>query len=158
MTLHNFRTQGAFLISAVRKAGATRFIRIRSLAGEPLKLRHGLTGSLTVLLDDGTPARTRDLGDGTLAIDLPENREVLVHCGARPDLVIPPVTVSEPGRARRGACRSDRTTPPGTGEPPCGDRAVQSIEGTLPERCRRIRAASAARVLRARGDGLEFGQ
>ncbi|MFC5218178.1 glycosyl hydrolase family 95 catalytic domain-containing protein [Streptomyces coerulescens] len=99
VTLHDFRTQGAFLISAVRKAGVTRFIRIRSLAGEPLHLRHGLTGRLTVLLDDGTPARTRDLGDGTLAIDLPKGREVLVHAGARPDLVIAPVAVAEPGPA-----------------------------------------------------------
>ncbi|MFD7278685.1 Tat pathway signal sequence domain protein [Streptomyces sp. NPDC059862] len=99
VTLHDFRTQGAFLVSAVRKAGATRFIRIRSLAGEPLKLRHGLSGTLTVLLDDGTPARTQDLGDGTLAIDLPRGREVLVHSGSQPDLVIGPVAVSEPGPA-----------------------------------------------------------
>ncbi|MGW3729129.1 glycosyl hydrolase family 95 catalytic domain-containing protein [Streptomyces sp. NPDC000851] len=99
VTLHDFRTQGAFLVSAVRTAGATRFIRIRSLAGEPLKLRHGLSGTLTVLLDDGTPARTQDLGDGTLAIDLPRGREVLVHSGSRPDLVIGPVAVSEPGPA-----------------------------------------------------------
>ncbi|RZB14018.1 Tat pathway signal sequence domain protein [Streptomyces sp. F001] len=99
VTLHDFRTQGAFLVSAVRTAGATRFIRIRSLAGEPLKLRHGLSGTLTVLLDDGTPARTQDLGDGALAIDLPRGREVLVHSGSRPDLVIGPVAVSEPGPA-----------------------------------------------------------
>ncbi|CAM5573840.1 hypothetical protein SPURM210S_07562 [Streptomyces purpurascens] len=99
LTLHDFRTQGAFLVSAVRAAGKTRFIRIRSLAGEPLKLKHGLGGRLTVLLDDGRPAHTRDLGDGVLSIDLPKGREVLVHSGSRPDLVIAPVTVSEPGPA-----------------------------------------------------------
>ncbi|MFI5793758.1 glycosyl hydrolase family 95 catalytic domain-containing protein [Streptomyces sp. NPDC051677] len=99
VTLHDFRTQGAFLVSAVRKAGKTRFIRIRSLAGEPLKLRHGLTGALTVLLDDGSPARTHALPDGALAIDLPKGREVLVHSGSRPDLVVAPVAVSEPGPA-----------------------------------------------------------
>ncbi|MFC9426234.1 Tat pathway signal sequence domain protein [Streptomyces sp. NPDC056987] len=97
VTLHDFRTQGAFLVSAVRKAGVTRFIRVKSLAGEPLKLKHGLTGTLTVLLDDGTPARTQDLGNGTLAITVPKGREVLVHSGARPDLVIAPVAISEPG-------------------------------------------------------------
>ncbi|MFE3825455.1 Tat pathway signal sequence domain protein [Streptomyces sp. NPDC059092] len=99
VTLHDFRTQGAFLVSAVREAGVTRFIRVRSLAGEPLKLKHGLTGTLTVLLDDGTPARTEDLGNGTLAITVPKGREVLVHSGARPDLVIAPVGISEPGTA-----------------------------------------------------------
>lgn len=52
-----------------------------------------------MLLDDGSPARTQDLGDGTLAIDLPRGREVLVHSGTRPDLVIEPVAVCEPGPA-----------------------------------------------------------
>ncbi|MFF9037985.1 Tat pathway signal sequence domain protein [Streptomyces sp. NPDC014892] len=99
VTLHDFRTQGAFLVSAVRKGGTTRFIRIRSLAGEPLRLRHGLSGRLTVLLDDGTPARTQDLGDGTLGIELPKGREVLVHSGARPDLFVAPVDISAPGAA-----------------------------------------------------------
>lgn len=99
VTLHDFRAQGAFLVSAVRKAGATRFIRIRSLAGEPLQVRHGLSGRLTVLLDDGSPARTHDLGGGVLSIDLPKGREVLIHSGSRPDLVIAPVAVSEPGAA-----------------------------------------------------------
>ncbi|WSQ14545.1 Tat pathway signal sequence domain protein [Streptomyces sp. NBC_01231] len=97
VTLHDFRTQGAFLVTAVRKKGTTRFVRIRSLAGEPLTLRHGLSGRLTVLLDDGSPARTHDLGDGLLSIDLPRGREVLIHSGSRPDLDIAPVTVSEPG-------------------------------------------------------------
>ncbi|MEU5770962.1 Tat pathway signal sequence domain protein [Streptomyces asoensis] len=99
VTLHDFRTEGAFLVSAVRTAGRTRFVRIRSLAGEPLSVRHGLTGRLTVLLDDGTTATTRDLGDGVLFVDLPKGREVLIHAGTRPDLVIAPVAVSEPGAA-----------------------------------------------------------
>ncbi|WP_206189675.1 glycosyl hydrolase family 95 catalytic domain-containing protein [Streptomyces griseoruber] len=99
VTLHGFRTEGAFLVSAVREAGVTRFVRVRSLAGEPLKVRHGLSGRLTVLLDDGSPARTHDLGDGTLGIDLPQGREVLIHSGTRPDLVIAPVPVSAPGAA-----------------------------------------------------------
>ncbi|MCQ9134222.1 glycosyl hydrolase family 95 catalytic domain-containing protein [Streptomyces hilarionis] len=99
LTLHDFRTQGAFLVSAVRTAGRTRFVRIRSLAGEPLKVKHGLVGRLTALLDDGSPARTHDLGDGVLSVDLPRGREVLIHSGSRPDLVIAPVAVAEPGAA-----------------------------------------------------------
>ncbi|MER6417943.1 Tat pathway signal sequence domain protein [Streptomyces sp. NPDC001137] len=100
VTLHDFRTQGAFLVSAVRAKGVTRFVRVRSLAGEPLELRHGLPeGRLTALLDDGRPAHTRTTSDGTLAIDLPKGREVLLYTGERPDLVIAPVAVSEPGAA-----------------------------------------------------------
>jgi alpha-L-fucosidase 2 len=100
VTLHDFRTQGAFLVSAVRTRGVTRFVRVRSLAGEPLTLRHGLpAGRLTAVLDDGRPAHTRTASDGTLAVDLPKGREVLLYTGERPDLVIAPVGVSEPGEA-----------------------------------------------------------
>lgn len=35
----DLRTEGAFLVSAVRKGGKTSFIRIKSLAGEPCILR-----------------------------------------------------------------------------------------------------------------------
>ncbi|MFK4221974.1 glycosyl hydrolase family 95 catalytic domain-containing protein [Streptomyces sp. NPDC019890] len=99
VTLHDFRTQGAFLVSAVREGGVTRFVRVKSLAGEPLRLRHGLPAGVepTALLDDGTPARVEDVGGGTLAIEVPKGREVLVYGGECPDLVIAPVE-SEPGR------------------------------------------------------------
>ncbi|WP_202918167.1 glycosyl hydrolase family 95 catalytic domain-containing protein [Streptomyces cavernae] len=101
VTLHDFRTQGAFLVSAVRTGGVTRFVRVRSLAGEPLVLRHGLTGGpVTAVLDDGRPARTRVIDDTTVSIDLPKGREVLLYAGDRqPDLVIAPVPVSEEGAA-----------------------------------------------------------
>jgi hypothetical protein len=42
VTLHDFRTQGAFLVSASRTSGVTRFVRVRSLAGEPCKLKPGI--------------------------------------------------------------------------------------------------------------------
>ena len=40
---HNLRTEGAFLVSAARKEGETQWIRIRSLAGEPLVLQTDMT-------------------------------------------------------------------------------------------------------------------
>ncbi|MBO3748462.1 carbohydrate-binding protein [Streptosporangiaceae bacterium NEAU-GS5] len=43
VTLHDFRVQGAFLVSAVRSGGATRWVRLRSLAGEVCRLKHGMT-------------------------------------------------------------------------------------------------------------------
>ncbi len=42
VTLHDFRTEGAFLVSASRTGGVTRFVRVRSLAGEPLRVRPGI--------------------------------------------------------------------------------------------------------------------
>ncbi len=40
---HNLRTEGAFLVSAERKGGETKWIRIESLAGEPLVLQTDMT-------------------------------------------------------------------------------------------------------------------
>ncbi|MEV8421252.1 glycoside hydrolase family 95-like protein [Streptomyces niveus] len=40
--IHNLRTQGAFMVSARRDGGRTEYVRVRSLAGEPLKLAHSL--------------------------------------------------------------------------------------------------------------------
>ncbi|WP_211270975.1 glycosyl hydrolase family 95 catalytic domain-containing protein [Streptomyces yerevanensis] len=98
VTLHDFRTQGAFLVSAVRKGGVTRFVRVRSLAGERLEIRHGLTGgAVTAVLDDGSRARTHTTDDGTLVIELAKGREVLLYAGERPELDIAPVALSEPG-------------------------------------------------------------
>jgi alpha-L-fucosidase 2 len=51
VTLHDFLAQGAFLVTAVRSGGVTRFVRLRSLAGEPCRVRPGITpgGASTTL-------------------------------------------------------------------------------------------------------------
>lgn len=52
---------------------------------------------MTAVLDDGRPARTHTTDDGTLSVELPKGREVLLYVGERPDLVIAPVSPSETG-------------------------------------------------------------
>jgi len=92
VTLHHFRTEGAFLVTAVRRGGVTRFVQVRSLAGEPCRLRTGIAGPLTV-----RGASWRDAGDGTIEIDLPRGATALIHrSGPRPDLTIAPVRVTTP--------------------------------------------------------------
>jgi hypothetical protein len=57
VTLHDFLTQGAFLVSAARSGGVTRFVRLRSLAGEPCRVRPGLAAggtSVVVQAETGT--------------------------------------------------------------------------------------------------------
>jgi alpha-L-fucosidase 2 len=85
LTLHNFRTQGAFLASAVRRGGATAFVRVKSLAGAPCRLRHSIAGDVVV-----SGARHRDLGGGVIELDLRAGEEAIVYTG-RPDFVIAPV-------------------------------------------------------------------
>ncbi|MGP4007502.1 glycosyl hydrolase family 95 catalytic domain-containing protein [Streptomyces sp. 4N124] len=97
VTLHDFRTQGAFLVSAVRRGGRTRWVRVRSLAGEPCRVRHSLSGRVTVAGIGGPAPDWRDLGDGVVELDMPQGAEALIHpAGHRPELRIAPVPISAP--------------------------------------------------------------
>jgi alpha-L-fucosidase 2 len=94
VTLDDFRTQGAFLVSAVRRNGSTSFVKVHSLAGEPCRVRTGIPGPLTV---SGGHARWRTLPNGDVEIDLPRGAEVVIHKrGQGPDLTIAPVRVTTP--------------------------------------------------------------
>jgi alpha-L-fucosidase 2 len=99
VTLHDFRTEGAFLVSAVRKGGTTRFVRVRSEAGAPCRLKPGIAGPLKVRGNRGRP-RWRDLGGGVIEIELRRGEEAVVYqAGTRPDLTIAPVAVTTPGKS-----------------------------------------------------------
>ncbi len=99
VTLHDFRTEGAFAVSAVRRRGKTSFVRVRSLAGAPCRLRHGLAGRVTVRALHGRDPAWRDVGGGEIEMDLPRGSEVVVYSGRCPDLVIAPVRVTKPAPA-----------------------------------------------------------
>ncbi|WP_222598511.1 glycosyl hydrolase family 95 catalytic domain-containing protein [Lentzea tibetensis] len=93
VTLHNVKTEGAFRISAVRKAGKTVFVRVKSEAGEPLRLHPGnLPGPVEVReLPSGNQVSFQQNADGTLTIPLARNQDVVISTkGANPDLVIEP--------------------------------------------------------------------
>jgi alpha-L-fucosidase 2 len=97
VTLHDFRTQGAFLVSAVRRGGTTQWVRVRSEAGAPLRLRTGIAGQLTVRNRSGREAQWQQLPDGDVEIELRKGQEVLVYPrGTRPDLTVAPVPANAP--------------------------------------------------------------
>lgn len=98
VTIHNLRTEGAFSISAVRRGGTTRFVRVLSLAGEPCRVAPGLPAPYDVRSVQGGSPHFHDLGDGTLRIDLDAGDEVIVTTkDTRPDLTIAPVTTNGTG-------------------------------------------------------------
>ena len=98
VTVHNFRTQGAFLVSASRKAGATQWIRVASEAGARCVVRTGITGELTVALRTGREPHWKQLPGGDVEIDLRRGQEALIlPKGSRPDLTVAPVPVAIPG-------------------------------------------------------------
>jgi hypothetical protein len=97
LTLHNFRTQGAFLLSAVRKDGVTQWIRVYSEAGAPCRLRTGITGPLVVRARDGHRPTWRQLPDGDVEIELRKGQEALIHQrDVVPDLTVAPVPANAP--------------------------------------------------------------
>ncbi|MFB6636754.1 glycoside hydrolase family 95-like protein [Streptomyces chartreusis] len=92
VTVHDFRTQGAFLLSAVRAGGVTRWVRLTSEAGAPCVVRHGIAGPVEVRDGRGRPLRYSDAGDAAIRIALPKGNSALITArGDRPDLTIAPV-------------------------------------------------------------------
>ena len=88
VTIHNMRTEGAFLVSAVRRGGVTQFVRVTSLAGEPCRIR---TDMGKIQTDSPVPFKT--LGDGTVELGLKKGETALLYsAGAKPDFVIAPVS------------------------------------------------------------------
>lgn len=81
-SFHDLRAKGAFLVSAVRKGGTTQFIRIKSLAGAPLRIQTGWT----------TPVKASGLRtynvtsqkEGVVEIDLKKGEEVVLYTGTKP--------------------------------------------------------------------------
>ncbi len=86
-SIAGLRTQGAFEVDASRRAGRTEWIRIRSCAGAPLSLRHGLSGELDVRDERGRRLPWRETSPGTIAIRLRRGETAVVTPrGSRPDL------------------------------------------------------------------------
>jgi len=97
VTIDNFRTQGAFLLSASRQQGVTRWVRLRSEVGAPCVVRHGIPGQIAVRDPHGRPLRFAELDATTIQIDLPRNGEaVLCRAGDRPDFTVAPVKSNGP--------------------------------------------------------------
>jgi len=92
VTIHNGRTQGAFLVSVRRTGGVTRFVRILSLAGEPCLVRTGIPGQLSARTGTGRTATVTKVDSQTVRVDLRNGEEiVLTPAGTNPALTIAPV-------------------------------------------------------------------
>jgi hypothetical protein len=99
---HDMRAEGAFLVSAVRRDGETLFVRVRSLAGEPCRIKPGWSaGDVRVMIH--TPAdsvaneaeptaihyRSFVAGEDAIAIRLNKGQEAVLYRGEEaPEWVI----------------------------------------------------------------------
>ncbi|MFE6668638.1 glycoside hydrolase family 95-like protein [Streptomyces sp. NPDC057697] len=97
LTVHDFRTQGAFLLSAVREEGRTRWVRLTSEAGAPCAVRHGIDGPVEVRDRHGRPLEHEERADGTVRVRLRKGESALITArGDRPDLTVRPVAPNAP--------------------------------------------------------------
>jgi hypothetical protein len=72
----DLRAEGAFLVSAKRSAGKTLWVRIKSLAGEPCFVKHGIEGPLRI---EGAHTQTIEpSAPGIHRITLQKGEEVLL--------------------------------------------------------------------------------
>ncbi|WP_276504730.1 glycosyl hydrolase family 95 catalytic domain-containing protein [Terrimonas pollutisoli] len=94
LSFENLRTEGAFLISAVRKYGETKWVRIKSLAGEPCIIHPGINGKLHV----SGKAHLKELSNGDYALQLKKGEEVVLYKNAA-DLLLKADAVKQGGRS-----------------------------------------------------------
>lgn len=79
---HELRAEGAFLVSAKRSAGRTQWVRIKSLAGEPCRVRPGMNGKIRIKGE--RQFHFRSVSPGIYEIELKKGEEVLLYAGSDP--------------------------------------------------------------------------
>ncbi len=92
VAFHNLRTQGAFLVSASRKQGQTQWVRIKSLAGEPCRIRPNLQGEIKSTVPQ------KQVEPGVYELQLTKGQEAILYTTEQPpNLTITPVA-ADPAR------------------------------------------------------------
>lgn len=91
MAFHDLSAEGGFRVSAKRVGGKTRFVRIKSLAGEPCRIRPGLEGKVKVAGEWSFAMEQPE--PGLFVLDLKKGEEAILWSGEQmPDLCISPVS------------------------------------------------------------------
>jgi alpha-L-fucosidase 2 len=95
MSFHDLRAEGAFLVSAKRSGGKTRWIRVKSLAGEPCRVVHAMGQTPQAVNAEGKKIKVKDLGGGVIELPLSKGDEALLFSGKAPQRAnIAPVTLA----------------------------------------------------------------
>lgn len=70
----DLRAEGAFLVSAERRNGSTIWVRVKSLAGEPCRIRPGFDGLASVSAVE--PNRVKSIDNGIYTVELKAGEEI----------------------------------------------------------------------------------
>jgi hypothetical protein len=94
VSFHDFRAEGAFLVSASRKNGLTEFERIKSLKGETCIVNTSIEGKPEILSPQ--KRKLEKISEGCYKIDLKEGEEAILYQGDnKPDIVIEPLAMEK---------------------------------------------------------------
>ena len=84
-SFYQLRAEGAFLLSAKRENGKTRFIHIKSLAGEPCIIQSDLPADVKVI---GIASNRLQQKNGKIILDLKKGEEVILYTGSKPSTFV----------------------------------------------------------------------
>lgn len=76
ISFENFRTQGAFLVSAVKKDGAIKWVKIKSLVGEPCTIDLGEGGDWKI---KGQANEIKKIGEGRYSFRTQKGQEIIFY-------------------------------------------------------------------------------
>ncbi|MDR2761742.1 MAG: hypothetical protein LBB88_03975 [Planctomycetaceae bacterium] len=76
VVFRDFRAEGAFLVTAIRKDGKTSWIRIKSLAGEPCKVKPNFVGEFK--LSDKSIS-IKEISSGVFELGLKKDQEIILY-------------------------------------------------------------------------------
>jgi len=96
LAFHNFRAEGAFLISAKRQGGKTLFVRIKSLAGEPCIIKPSIEGIPRIT---GSCKSIDHIEGDWYRIGIKKGEEAILYAGMeKPDFRIEPLAMAADSR------------------------------------------------------------
>lgn len=81
-SFHKLLAKGAFEVSAVRSNGKTQFIKIKSLAGEPLLVKTDFSATTKTAGNRIFKLTSKD--NGVVRVDLKKGEEVILYTGVKP--------------------------------------------------------------------------
>jgi alpha-L-fucosidase 2 len=91
---HDLRAEGAFLVSAELKGGRTAWVRVKSLAGEPCRVKPNFGGKIIIRVN-GKPVEIAPSADGIYTLPLAKGDEaILQSADSTADLVVRPLTAA----------------------------------------------------------------
>ncbi len=149
VTIHKMLAEGAFEISAVKRDGVTKFVQIKSLAGNPCLVRTSIEDP--VALDGARQFVVRTgkdkNGNPVTAVDLKKGETVLLTSAKSPakpeELVIEPVA---PQPDRKNFYGSRKAAP-----------VAQAADGCVLLIAKDAKLAGANIMLQGKGDGMNIG-